>query len=129
MGFLRDVIHAWQYRKKDSVTSQDFLEAMRRDFGRELDSESVFFFRHHAITVNLVNRILAGKLKASGDEKKDGLVIQALIAEISEYTPTAANISLESPTLIADLIEEFSKTYKDAANIVGQALAVFLELK
>lgn len=129
MGFLKDIITARRYRQEESVTPDKFLAAIERDVGRDLDPESAFFFRHHPITVNLVNKILVGQLKQSGDEKKDGLVIQALVAEMTEYTPTAAALSFDSPTIIADLVEEFSKSYKDAGNIIGQAFAVFWKLK
>lgn len=129
MGFIKDIISARRYRQKESVTPDEFLEAMKRDFGRTLDPESVFFFRHHPITVNFVNKILAGRLKQSGDEQKDGLVIQAIVAEMTEYTPNAGTPNLNSQNIIADLVEEFSKTYKDAGHIIGQALIVFLGLK
>ena len=129
MKFLKDAIRAWQHRRTNAVTPEEFLKAIQDDFGRELDPESVFFFRHHIITVNLVHRILSGRLKQSGDDKKDGLVIQALVGEMTEYTPSASNLPLRSPTIIADCVEEFSKSYKDAGNIIGQALAVFLKLK
>ena len=48
---------------------------------------------------------------------------------MAEYTPGAGTGLSNSTTPMADLVEEFSKTYKDAGNIVGQALAVFLKLK
>ena len=129
MGFIKDLISARRYRQKESVTPDEFLEAMNQDFARPLDPESALFFRHHPITVNLVNKILAGRLQQSGDEQRDSLVIQAILAEITEYTHTAGALNLNSQSIIADLVEEFSKTYKDAGNIIGQALVVFLRLK
>jgi hypothetical protein len=60
---------------------------------------------------------------------RDGLVVQALLAEMAEYTPSAAGLSLDSQTIIADVLEDFSKVYPDAGNIIGQALVVFLKLQ
>lgn len=51
------------------------------------------------------------------------------MAEITGYTSTAGDINPDSRNIMADLLEEFSKTYKDAGNIIGQALVVFLKLK
>ena len=129
MGLLGDIMRARRYHRKESVTSDEFIEAMQLDLGHKIDAASAFFFRHHSITVNLVNRILGGRIKQSGDEKRDGLVLQALLTEMAEYTPGAGTGLSNSTTPMADLVEEFSKTYKDAGNIVGQALAVFLKLK
>ena len=129
MGFIKDFISARRYRQKESVTPDEFLEAMEKDFARPLDPESAFFFRHHPVTVNLVNKILAGRLHQSGNEQRDALVLQAIVTEMTEYTHTAGALNVNSQSRIADLIEEFSKTYKDAGNIIGQALVVFLRLK
>jgi hypothetical protein len=91
---------------------------------------NLHFFRQHAITVNLVNQMLAGRLKQSGDEKKDNLVIQAIFTELEVYSP---NFNLDPSkhkiNIMGDLLAEFSKTYKDAGNIIGQALIVFWGLK
>ncbi|MFA4829320.1 MAG: hypothetical protein WC855_12350 [Thermodesulfovibrionales bacterium] len=129
MSIIKNIISARRYRQKESVTPEEFLEAMKRDFGRALDPESQLFFRHHSIAVNIVNKILAGRLIKSGDEKKDELVIRAIISEMTEYTPNAISLNPNSRNLIAALVEEFSKTYKDAGNIIGQALVAFLRLK
>lgn len=129
MNIIKKIISAQRYRQKESVTPEEFLDAMKHDFGRALDAESQLFFRHHSMTVNLINKILAGHLKISGDEKKDELVIQAIMAEMTEYMPNVSGLSPNSRNSIADVVEEFSKTYKDAGNIIGQALVTFLRLK
>ena len=130
MGFFGNIIRARRYRQKESVTPDEFLAAMECDFGRKIDEESAFFFRHHSITVNLVNRILGGWLKQSGDDEKDGLVLQVLLSDMAEYTPGGTGTLLsDSSSPMADLVEEFSKKYKDAGNIIHQALVVFLKPK
>jgi len=129
MNIIKKIISAQRYRQKEAVTPEEFLDAMKHDFGRILDPESQLFFRHHSITVNLINRMLAGRLKKSDDEKKDAIVIQAIMAEMTEYIPNASGLSAKSQNSIANVVEEFSKTYKDAGSIIGQALVAFLRLK
>jgi len=129
MGFIKDIINARRYRSKESVTPDEFLKAMESDFGRALDSESQFFFRHHPISANLVNEILSGRLKSSNDEKKNNLVFDAITMDMIEYTPTFNGFDQNPHKIVADLVEEFSKIYNDAGNIIGQALITFLRLK
>ena len=129
MGLIADILSAWKYRKKEYVSTDEFITALERDFHRKLDPESVLFFRNHSMSVNLLNRILSGKLKQTGDSERDGLVVKALIAEMVEYLPPAGDIDMESDTIMSDIVEEFSRTYKDAGNVIGQAFVLFYGLK
>ncbi|MCJ7602962.1 MAG: hypothetical protein MUO63_15875 [Desulfobulbaceae bacterium] len=128
MGFFKDIISNLKYRRKKFVTPVEFLEATQISLERKLDPESTLFFRHHPNTVNLVHNILQGRLKQSDDKKKNGLVIQALITDITEYTPSIVEPHVNSPEDIAEIIEEFAKSYKDAGEILGKAFVLFFEL-
>ena len=129
MNIIKKIIGAQRYRQKEAVSPEEFLDAMTADFGRALDTESQLFFRHHSITVNLINKIFSGRLKKSGDQTKDEFVVQAIMTEMSEYIPNASAFISNSRNSMADVVQEFSKTYKDAGNIIGQALVTFLKLK
>jgi hypothetical protein len=39
----------------------------------------------------------------------------------------ASRLDWESPMVIADLVDEFSNTYKDAGRMIGIALGVFMK--
>lgn len=129
MGYIKKLIRARRYRSKESVTPDEFIKALEADLGRSLDPESQLFFRYHPISVNLVNKILSGQLKSSNDEEKNNLVLKAITMDMMEYTPTFKNLDINPNTIIADLVEEFSKIYNDAGNIIGQTLITFLRLK
>ena len=57
--------------------------------------------------------------------KTDDLVLQAIIAEIADYTPNLHSLNMNSSHLVADLFEEFSKTYKDAGSVIGKTMSIF----
>ena len=108
------------------VEPDDFIEALESDFGRELDAESTLFFRHHPISVNLAHQILTGRLKSDGSDR-DALVIQGFTLDMQGYAPGLHPTTVKRESALADLVETFARTFPDAGNVIGQALAVFVK--
>jgi hypothetical protein len=127
MGFLKDIFIARRYRKKETVTPDEFLEGLRCHYGKNIDTNSSFFFRHHPLAVDIVHKIITGRLKKTNNNTKDDVIIKALLLSMLEYTPKAASLDINSQNIISDVVAEFSKDYEQAGNIIGQALITFLK--
>lgn len=121
------VINAWRYRRKTHVTPAEFIAALEADLGRELDTNSAFFFRQHAATVDLVNQMLQGSLREDRiDGERHALVMQMMLLEISSCVPEVATLAAEGRLRLSPALSALSKTYPDAGNVIGQALVAYL---
>ena len=134
MDFLKSVINAQRYKRKQSVTSDEFIEAMEADFDRPLDANSTFFFRHHPVTINLLHRVLTGQANSKGTEA-DPLIVTALMLDMTEYLTEITEGELEkingSDSIAARFgatLEAFSKTYPDAGNIINQGINAYFQV-
>lgn len=133
VGFFKSIANAQKYKRKQVVTPDEFLDAMERDFDRELDVNSTFFFRHHPVSVNLLHRILTGRIRVKGTDA-DPLLITAFMSDmtescvgVSEEDWEKINKSDRISDGLAATLEAFSKSYPDAGNIIAQAVNAYFK--
>lgn len=120
MEFLKKMISAFLFRRKKHITPDEFLASVESDFGRELDPESTFFFLHHPVTVNLVFQIMNGKIGFK-NPNRNRIIMQSLMLEM-DGSIFKHEYELRPDTPISDILQNFTKEYKDAGNIVGQSI-------
>jgi len=126
MKLLREIKYSRNHEKKDFIPADEFIEALESDFGRELDKKSKFFYRHHEMSVQLLNKILTGKLK-SGDAEQDNLILQTLLVEAMEYAEDFDPDGISEEKVFEKVLIQFSKSYPDAGNILSQAIAAYFK--
>ncbi len=129
--FIKKALDVGAHRRKDFVTAEEFIDYLESDFGRKIDEESRLFFRHHIASVNLLNKILTGRL-GKQEKEKGSLVLKTLLAEALDYTLNIESLfipgsnELKPDNNMASILGAFTKTYPDAGNIMTQAICVFL---
>lgn len=115
--FLSNTLRAIRYNKKRHVPCNQFIRGLECKWGRPLDPASVFWFRHHAIAVDLLHQILSGQI-TSGTPEIDRDVTFVLIDGAFWYTPGLSRQVLESKDAFGDILDAFSKYFPDAAKVI-----------
>ncbi len=139
INFFKKIISARTLKKKEFLTSEEFIAAIESDFNREMDINSKAFFRSNTAIVNIINRVANHKLRTDKGGEIDKSVVDLILLSIEPYlTLPSYNSGLKpleyksdlSPSKlkdmhILDILEKFKSVCPEAGNICTQTITVY----
>jgi len=130
MKFLLDAIRAWKFYRKKHVTPDEFISVIEEKVWKhKIDENSAAWLRDYPLVVDILHKMVCGRLVTGDDYERDRKIWFALIDSMLMHTPSLSKDVLNQESddkVFKDILADFSDTHPDAAMIIIRGVNAFV---